>query len=997
MAFLWLLGMALTALLHVEIAATRGHEDAALARENAKLALYMALGQLQQHAGRDDRITALADLLPDTHPDNRYWTGVWMAGESGERLVWLVSGGNPDSALSYRGVEGTVCLVGSASVQDAADEVHVAIEQVGDRGAIAYWVGDEGVKVSLSPVTSFPAGKPGWADTLAPPERARMVRIVPDKTGVETLLHRQGLINGSAFSLSERPPVTIADLFFMPGFTGSSVAGLFHLVSPESLGVLSRSDGRAGLRHDLSLDPGFLGDDFRAYSDYKDYLWEPGPETFLTQDGRDLRRIHRLVAPSTLDSVPGSIVHSVHPVLTDFGLQFAVKPEASGGMAAVLASQMVVELWNPYTSALAFEELELEIHGLETVQVDFYAKENPDTLLKSVPVDLSSLLGDPYRVKLSKRQYRPTSLYAEDSIDAKLFGAGRLLYWTGPGQATGTQTDQGYANYGDNSSSNTRWEQALGFNLPGEPHSLFMGYRMPETALLIRLVRSGTGEVLCEYRDFVFESIDTDPMTRLVSEWALNGFFGFQFRLLESGHTFTEDPSHWLKHFDPRNSVPTFAVGEPAHYVPNEKIMGASPDACNQNLKLRQNVGLEDRFLLDKPLSNGKVSVGADRNPMLFELPRQPLLSLGQLQHLQVSGYPPYAYGNPWGGSLNRIFDTAFFSGLTSEMIDHWNPTSGSPPHPRLRAVRAEDGSLPAAQAIGDTGAYSAFYWMVDGVFNINSTSVDAWESLLSSLRLRDFRYLAYDPDWTDDIHVDGEGMILDEAASNHYPPVFVRFPQSMQEHFAHAHDPMMYSGKLGSAPDHFHFFRTGFRFLAERTGIENDARAWKSDSSLPRDLAENIVKKLKARGRPFTSLESFLASNSGEGGEKSLLEEVLVETANGELLNSYLANANGGIRIVKPYERSPAYCSQADMLTALAPVMAVRSDTFVIRFYGDTRDPLNGTVRARAYGEARVQRLPLPVGEQGEQAWEDWIQADTPWGRQFKVVSFRWLEAGEI
>src|SRR5690554_2289893 len=125
MAFLWLLGMALTALLHVEIAATRGHEDAALARENAKLALYVALGQLQQYAGRDDRITALADLLPDTHPDNRYWTGVWMAGESGERLVWLVSGGNPDSALSYRGVEGAVCLVGSGSVQDAADEVHV--------------------------------------------------------------------------------------------------------------------------------------------------------------------------------------------------------------------------------------------------------------------------------------------------------------------------------------------------------------------------------------------------------------------------------------------------------------------------------------------------------------------------------------------------------------------------------------------------------------------------------------------------------------------------------------------------------------------------------------------------------------------------------------------------------------------------------------------------------------------------------------------------------
>lgn len=993
MAFLWLLGVAMAVLLQVELAAVRKNEDELLAKENARLALMVALGRLQEYAGRDDRVTALADLLPETHPDNRHWTGVWQMGEDGEPLGWLVSGRGADPSRSYRHYEQAVCLVGPGSVAEEGEEVHVPLEVVNGQGAIAYWIGDEGVKVSLSPWQSFPVGEPGWLKHLAEPERKRMSQIVPDGTGVEALLRRRGIIRESGGKFLDREPVMLSDLYFLPEADAVSVKPLFHLITPESLGVLSRTDGLAGLRHDLSLEPELLGEGFRAYSRYGDYLVSPGEDVFLTKEDADLRRIYRLVAPESLDYKVGDVVHSVHPVLTDLGIQFTIKPDVRG-QGIALASQMAVELWNPYTSALLMEELELQVSGLETVEVELYDKGNPIQPVMRFSVDLSEMLGDPYCVRLSARQYKSSPLYKEDSVDGRLFGPGRLLYWTGPGQATNTSTDEGYANYGDNSSSNTRWEKSLNIDLPGDPRSLLVAYRMPETKLQVRLVRVETGEVLCEYRDFVFEAMDTDPAARLMSEWASNGFFGFQFRLMECGHTFLDDPSLWLKRFDPRDPVPTFSAGGPAHYVPNEKVLGANPDALSQNLKLRQNVGAEDRFLLDKPLSKGKVSVGADRNPMLFELPRQPLLSLGQLQHLQVAGFPPYAYGNSWGHELNRIFDTAFFSGVAPEMLGDWNPVSGAPPHPRLRGVRMDGVALPESESMRFGGEHSAFFWMVDGVFNINSTSVEAWECLLSSLRWRDFTCLEYDPDWTDDIQVEGRGVVLDEA-ENGYPPVFVRFPQSIQEHFAHTHDPTVYSGRLDSAPDHYHFFRAGYRFLAERTGLRNGATDWSTDGRLCRELAETIVRKLKTRGRPFTSLRQFLSAESAEGG--SLLETSLKEAADGEILNRYLANPSGNIRMVKPYERSPAHCSQADMMTALAPVVSVRSDTFLIRFYGDVRDPIDGRIRARAYGEARVQRCPVPVDARGEKTWEDWSRADTPLGRQFRVVSFRWLRAEDV
>jgi len=79
---------------------------------------------------------------------------------------------------------------------------------------------------------------------------------------------------------------------------------------------------------------------------------------------------------------------------------------------------------------------------------------------------------------------------------------------------------------------------------------------------------------------------------------------------------------------------------------------------------------------------------------------------------------------------------------------------------------------------------------------------------------------------------------------------------------------------------------------------------------------------------------------------------------------------------------------TQDDLRSVLWPILAVRSDTFRIRAYGDSRNPADATdpntpPQATAYCEAIVQRTPRtdPLGR----------------GLRFEVIYFRWLGAEDI
>jgi hypothetical protein len=94
-----------------------------------------------------------------------------------------------------------------------------------------------------------------------------------------------------------------------------------------------------------------------------------------------------------------------------------------------------------------------------------------------------------------------------------------------------------------------------------------------------------------------------------------------------------------------------------------------------------------------------------------------------------------------------------------------------------------------------------------------------------------------------------------------------------------------------------------------------------------------------------------------------------------------------------------PGCLTQADLLNSLGPVLSTRSDTFVIRAYGDVHNPVTSTVEGRAWCEAVVQRTPDYVNPAADAA-ETFPATDNQnqtFGRRFTIVSFRWLSPDDI
>lgn len=99
-----------------------------------------------------------------------------------------------------------------------------------------------------------------------------------------------------------------------------------------------------------------------------------------------------------------------------------------------------------------------------------------------------------------------------------------------------------------------------------------------------------------------------------------------------------------------------------------------------------------------------------------------------------------------------------------------------------------------------------------------------------------------------------------------------------------------------------------------------------------------------------------------------------------------------------------PGWLTQADVLQAVGPVLAARSDTFLVRTYGEVINPITNTITGRAWCEAVVQRqadyvqsATSPAGNLPEETGVALTTENQRFGRQFKVVSFRWLNANDI
>ena len=155
MALVLLLVLSITTLIQIETRSAQINLQTLKTRESARLALMLAIGQLQEHAGHDQRITARAELLGDEaiHPSARFWTGVWDAADMDKAPVWLVSGKDTDAdtapaePMQLVG-PGTVGNNPSQYVEVPSVEVLDAKGNVSNR--LGWWISDEGVKASVA-------------------------------------------------------------------------------------------------------------------------------------------------------------------------------------------------------------------------------------------------------------------------------------------------------------------------------------------------------------------------------------------------------------------------------------------------------------------------------------------------------------------------------------------------------------------------------------------------------------------------------------------------------------------------------------------------------------------------------------------------------------------------------------------------------------------------------------------------------------------------------
>ncbi|MDO8542864.1 MAG: hypothetical protein Q7S40_20675 [Opitutaceae bacterium] len=1053
LAFIVVLLVGLAAYTRVETSVAGNMQRQAQARENALFALNIAVGQLQKYAGPDTRVTATAEAFANVNGTSRY-TGVWHSDATlnetpATPMTWLVSGNElrdadgveqPLSVTPDVPGSSVVQLVGTQSAgNNAQNSINAPLRDIRAEGVpgvrpgasttigrYAWWVGDQGVKAPVAiPDTTAAIDYPPYDSAELKSRLRQQMSLGAGAADANANPVFEPLDTTNATLVANNKVAALSQVAFLRRATSTANVGpnllrtYFHSWSPNNFAVLANTK-TGGLRQDLSLNPGLLGAAFAAWANYSSYMEPPVPPAAPDPDnpappsaapvispgyGADPIRRRYILTPPGVNGEP-----AVSPALTYFYLFFGVRKQTADA-PFTLSLRWAAALWNPYTSSLVPEDLRLEISGLpETVIVL-----NAETQEEEAAFPLRQLFGSPFIVSLP--WVMPTDPVKPDKQSML---PGRVYNWTFlPGATLDTSGNPGRFDSADLGA----FDQGLQVTLPGSAtinSSSLLALRIPEKVTLsVRVVRASDGATLATYTSPEYDDVPTTDSSR---GDATPSPLGYLFRLAESADSQTS-PGLWLmaEGNDPRNAQ----VGAAAlRAVPN----GTNPAAYNDFFRV-----YEPERLLNRNKTTG---TSYNEDAPLFELPRAPIQSMGMLQHLWLAGRRPFAIGNPWGAGaqlngipVGELFDRFFFSGVTAGVMPGTTVMGDLIlPNPLLKPLRNADGTKPTIDdvratvtipATGESEAVaspaesrSSKYFLQGGAFNLNSTNPTAWKAVLRGVRYPtplSFTYLDA---------ADATGTADDDAWASFESgdAFFFRFPQSAQETFK-AEPGMAETGAETPSPANTHLFRQGMRTL----------NAAQVDT-----FADRIVELVKARqvaSGPFRSLEEFLAPQAifGVPAEppaeppadpeappppadppRSLLEAAIEDAA----INSAIA------------EFSSQWLTQADVMTALAPVLFPRSDTFVIRSYGEAINPAklnaDGSVppqatEGRAWCEAIVQRIPeffdpsdLPEtpasaftvpsdSEDPNSTPSQAHQLNDRYGRRFKIISFRWLTRADI
>ena len=329
----------------------------------------------------------------------------------------------------------------------------------------------------------------------------------------------------------------------------------------------------------------------------------------------------------------------------------------------------------------------------------------------------------------------------------------------------------------------------------------------------------------------------------------------------------------------------------------------------------------------------------------------------------EPAGYYDYSY------KLNEaLWDEYFFSGITDA-----DPVF---PLPNGRLSLSDPLSSSSDLTLENRAAANL---LLDGAFNINSTSVAAWEAVLGAMR-----------------EIETSGHSLDST---------------LRHNFARFHEPqtgMPTNGESVPQLSNKDEITAGYRNL--------------TDAQIAR-LASEIVDEIHLRSStpdannqkyPFLSLSDFVnrspKSNTEAFARRGALQAAIDEAnLNGlesdstglwaESAEYPLYYESGDTPIIDRPKADglPGAFMQSDLLAKIGAFIQARSDTFTIRSFGSSQEQFGSKEGARAYYEMVVQRTPAYV-DPGDNAHEDaTLAVNRKFGRSYEIKSQRWVAADEI
>jgi hypothetical protein len=392
-----------------------------------------------------------------------------------------------------------------------------------------------------------------------------------------------------------------------------------------------------------------------------------------------------------------------------------------------------------------------------------------------------------------------------------------------------------------------------------------------------------------------------------------------------------------------------------------------------------------------QPVGNSFASPLIDTNSVI----QNGVTSYALLDHSVLANHA--LYDRAYFSTFAPVGSTPAATGFTDFMGDN-KPLRSQLFQAYLPAGRTVDDAkaeLFASDGKPTSSAYklAAQYQVVKGPFNVNSTRVQAWKAMLSSMNRSNLMTL-----WA-------KSGLLATTPSGDIPSPAMTLHNGSATTGAFA---------VANIDDQIANQWNGYREFSE-ADIEK--------------LATEIVKQVRLRG-PFLSMSEFVNRRIGPdsvltrtGALQNAIDDSKLNdgtfTTQVPVAAEHVSDANVyGFKTPiaatgNPAAGAPGWLSQADILKLLEPAATVRSDTFVIRTCGEATDSA-GNVTARAYAEAVVQRVPEYVNPSdpavakvpNPNAPNGPVDSVTPmiaapdnisFGRRFVMTSFKWLSENEI